>query len=109
MQHATDLRAQALGVLLVRNAHDKATAARKLDPDGVLVALAVLDQPPGIPGRPDRPALVPFHALARRSATSVQGRAVLIHALAHIELNAIDLALDIVWRFAALPEAFYRQ
>ncbi len=109
MQHATDLRAQALGILLVRNAHDKAAAARKLDPDGALASQAVLSEPVGIPGRPERPALVPFHALARRSAVSVQGRAVLMHALAHIELNAIDLALDIVWRFAGLPEAFYRQ
>jgi uncharacterized ferritin-like protein (DUF455 family) len=40
---------------------------------------------------------------------SVEGRAALIHALAHIELNAIDLALDIVWRFPAMPDAFYRQ
>ena len=37
------------------------------------------------------------------------GRAALLHALAHIELNAIDLALDVVWRFAGLPEDFYRQ
>lgn len=39
---------------------------------------------------------------------SVAGRAALIHALAHIELNAIDLAADIVWRFAGLPLQFYR-
>jgi uncharacterized ferritin-like protein (DUF455 family) len=38
-----------------------------------------------------------------------EGRAALLHALAHIELNAIDLALDVVWRFAGQPEAFYRQ
>lgn len=40
---------------------------------------------------------------------TVEGRATLIHALAHIELNAIDLALDIVWRFAGMPDDFYRQ
>jgi uncharacterized ferritin-like protein (DUF455 family) len=33
----------------------------------------------------------------------------LIHSIAHIELNAIDLALDIVWRFPGMPEAFYRE
>ena len=38
-----------------------------------------------------------------------EGRAALIHALAHIELNAIDLAVDLAWRFAGLPDAFYRQ
>jgi uncharacterized ferritin-like protein (DUF455 family) len=32
----------------------------------------------------------------------------LLHAIAHIELNAIDLALDVVWRFAGMPEDFYR-
>ena len=40
---------------------------------------------------------------------TAEGRAALIHALAHIELNAIDLALDLCWRFAGMPEAFYRQ
>ena len=40
---------------------------------------------------------------------TVEGRAALIHALAHIELNAIDLALDLCWRFAGMPDEFYRQ
>lgn len=40
---------------------------------------------------------------------TVEGRAALIHALAHIELNAIDLALDLVWRFPDMPDEFYRQ
>jgi uncharacterized ferritin-like protein (DUF455 family) len=38
-----------------------------------------------------------------------EGRAALIHALAHIELNAIDLGLDVVWRFSGMPDPFYRQ
>ncbi len=38
---------------------------------------------------------------------TVEGRAALIHALAHIELNAIDLALDLCWRFAGMPDEFY--
>ncbi len=109
MPSDTELRAQALTILRVRDAHAKATAARQLDPQGALAPEAVLEEPPGIPGRPARPALVGFNALPRRSVATVPGRAVLIHALAHIELNAIDLALDIVWRFAGLPDAFYRQ
>ena len=40
---------------------------------------------------------------------TTEGRAALIHALCHIELNAIDLAADVVWRFAGLPDEFYRQ
>ena len=40
---------------------------------------------------------------------TAEGRAALLHALAHIELNAIDLAADLVWRFAGMPDAFYRE
>ncbi|KAF1029458.1 MAG: hypothetical protein GAK40_00495 [Burkholderia plantarii] len=67
----------------------------------------VIDLPPGLPGRPERPQLVEPRLLARRSLRSEAGRATLLHALAHIEFNAINLALDAVWRFAAMPDAFY--
>ena len=53
--------------------------------------------------------LVPVSKLTQRPVHTAEGRAALIHALAHIELNAIDLALDIVWRFAGMPDNFYRQ
>ncbi|MDD3516744.1 MAG: ferritin-like domain-containing protein [Chromatiales bacterium] len=58
------------------------------------------------PGRPPRPELVDPLSVPRRRATTPAGRAALIHALAHIEFNAIDLALDAVYRFRALPDAF---
>lgn len=61
-----------------------------------------------LPGRASRPELVSPHRVPQRSIASLRGRAALIHALAHIELNAVNLALDIVWRFPGLPEAFYR-
>lgn len=60
-----------------------------------------------IPGRPARPELVPPLAVERRSMRTVEGRAALIHALAHIEFNAINLALDAVWRFAGMPPDYY--
>lgn len=60
------------------------------------------------PGRPARPALVAPRDVPQRGLGSAAGRAALLHAIAHIEFNAIDLALDAVWRFAALPEAWYR-
>jgi uncharacterized ferritin-like protein (DUF455 family) len=44
-----------------------------------------------------------------RSVHTLEGRAVLLHALAHIEFNAINLALDVVWRFAEMPDTFYRE
>ncbi|MBE9554401.1 MAG: ferritin-like domain-containing protein [Proteobacteria bacterium] len=65
---------------------------------------------PDRPARPSRPALRPPREVPRRRITSgVPGRVALLHALAHIELNAIDLAFDIVARFTHedLPRAFY--
>ncbi|MCW4114654.1 ferritin-like domain-containing protein [Aurantimonas sp. MSK8Z-1] len=64
---------------------------------------------PTRPGRPDKPELVSPRTVSRRSVHTEAGRIALIHALAHIELNAIDLALDIVARFAteAVPRSFF--
>ena len=103
------LRQQALQIVLQAAPDLKAAAARALDEGGVVDAATALATPAGIPGRPTRPELVGHTDLKPRSMRTVEGRAALIHALAHIELNAIDLALDIVWRFAGMPEAFYRQ
>ncbi|OQP88475.1 rhamnosyltransferase [Rhizobium rhizosphaerae] len=63
-----------------------------------------LDAPlPERPGRPERPELIPPRNVPRRSLHTPQGRVALLHAIAHIELNAVDLALDIVARFADQP------
>lgn len=64
---------------------------------------------PDRPGRPDKPELVAPRLLKKRSLNTTRGRIALMHALAHIELNAIDLALDIVARYAAMriPLSFF--
>lgn len=103
------LREQALGLLLVPDASLKAAGTRGLNPLDDAGARAVLAQPPGIPGRPALPILVAHGDVKKRSIHTIAGRAALIHALAHIELNAIDLALDVCWRFAGMPETFYRE
>jgi uncharacterized ferritin-like protein (DUF455 family) len=59
------------------------------------------------PGRPDRPALVHPSRVPRRRLSTPAGRAALVHAIAHIEFNAINLALDAVCRFADLPMAWH--
>lgn len=64
-------------------------------------------EPVDRPGRPDKPELVPPHQVPRRRPDTVAGRAALIHALAHIEFNAINLALDAAHRFAGMPQAYY--
>ncbi|MDP3138486.1 MAG: ferritin-like domain-containing protein [Burkholderiaceae bacterium] len=106
------LRQQALEVVLQSDAHQKATLAGQLDDSARVDSDASLREPAGLPGRPARPVLFAKLQSARnkpRPLTTVEGRAELIHALAHIELNAIDLAADVVWRFAGLPDEFYRQ
>jgi uncharacterized ferritin-like protein (DUF455 family) len=106
----TTLRIQALAPLVCRDPHEKAAMTLALDaanePAGAEIDLT---EPAGVPGRPDDPQLVDHSALTQRSMATREGRAALIHALAHIELNAIDLGLDVVWRFSGMPDPFYRQ
>ncbi|NIP17978.1 MAG: DUF455 family protein [Xanthomonadales bacterium] len=63
--------------------------------------------PIGVPGRPPRPELVHPARVPRRRLGSEVGRAALIHAIAHIEFNAINLALDAVYRFRGMPDDYY--
>ena len=60
-----------------------------------------------IPGRPRKPDLVPPLEVPKRAMNTDQGRASLIHSLAHIEFNAMNLALDAIWRFEGMPKAYY--
>ena len=60
-----------------------------------------------IPGRPDKPDLVNPKDVPRRNISSLKGRLSLVHAIAHIEFNAINLALDAVYRFQHMPEQYY--
>lgn len=106
---AGDLRRSALALAALADPQRKADAVRALDPARLsLDTEAVLDEPAGYPGRPPRPELVSPRALKRRGMHTPQGRAALLHALAHIEFNAINLALDALWRFAGMPAAFYQ-
>lgn len=67
------------------------------------------ERPPDRPARPLRPLLLRPAEMPRRSTSGTRGRIALLHAIAHIELNAIDLAWDLVARFpdSDLPRAFY--
>lgn len=59
------------------------------------------------PGRPPRPRLIAPRDLPQRGLGSTEGRAAFVHAIAHIEFNAINLAWDAVQRFRDMPDAFY--
>ena len=105
------LREHARALLCLRDPAAKAAQVRALFEiiDHTLVdpaAQPVADQ--ALPGRPDLPRLVPPKQVAMRSPRSLLGRAALLHAVTHIEFNAINLALDAVWRFAGMPVAYYR-
>jgi uncharacterized ferritin-like protein (DUF455 family) len=105
------LRAAALDILRLCDPAAKAHEARALHERAATAEVdadAVLAEPPGLPGRPARPRLVPPKDVPARSPHTVDGRAALLHAIAHIEFNAINLALDAVWRFAGMPHEYYR-
>jgi len=60
-----------------------------------------------LPGRPALPRLIAATQVPSRTPFTTEGLAALLHAVCHIEFNAINLALDAVWRFNAMPDAFY--
>jgi len=59
------------------------------------------------PGRPEKPELIHPNDMKQRKLGSELGRATLIHAILHIEFNAINLALDAVYRFRNMPDQYY--
>ncbi|OZI19641.1 hypothetical protein CAL26_18735 [Bordetella genomosp. 9] len=104
----TELRAAALRALALPAWEQKLRQVDAMAPDAPVDCMAVLQEPPDLPGRPSLPPLVPPAQLKPRPVGTLAGRAALIHAIAHIEFNAVNLALDIVWRFAGMPADFYR-
>jgi uncharacterized ferritin-like protein (DUF455 family) len=99
------------GCLLANEPAAKVACVHTLQADWLAgkidLALATARAPIDQPGRPQHPALIQPHKVPRRRADTLAGRAALIHALAHIEFNAINLALDAAHRFAGMPPAFY--
>jgi uncharacterized ferritin-like protein (DUF455 family) len=86
----------------------KCAAVERLQwPEHVQVPVA-LESEVQIPGRPQQPILIHASQVPRRGLGTLKGRAALLHAVAHIEFNAINLALDACWRFRQLPTQFYR-
>lgn len=98
--------ADPLAVLSEGDPRIKAQRAREFRASilGSDVSGAFVSEVPDRPARPDRPPLVQPRELAKRGLGSVEGRAALLHAIAHIELNAIDLAADMVARFSGVSE-----
>ena len=109
---AVDLREAALNWLANTSPMRKVAGVKSLNAAWLAGQVAVnaaacLAEPAGIPGHPEKPLLVSPLQVEKRSMRTPEGRAALIHALAHIEFNAINLALDAVWRFADMPMQYY--
>ena len=107
-----ELRQAALFWLAEQDTVRKAAGARFLAQTWLageisLDAAVLLTAQRPIPGQPAKPELVPPLQVKRRAMNTAEGRAVLIHALAHIEFNAINLALDAIWRFPYMPREYY--
>ena len=105
-----ELRHRALAAFLQTDAVQKAAAVAAIQTDLPKLALDPdLELPwPDAPGRPALPRLVEPKEVPRRSPFTPAGLAALLHAIAHIEFNAINLALDAVWRFPNMPADYYR-
>ncbi len=107
-----ELRAAALHCLTEMRPEAKVAGVHNLanawTQGSIALATGVMLHPTSmIPGRPERPELVPPLLVKARSMRTVEGRAALVHALAHIEFNAINLALDAIWRFPEMPQIYY--
>jgi uncharacterized ferritin-like protein (DUF455 family) len=102
---------QALDCLLLEEPKHKVDATMALQKDWLAGKLIKkpLDEviPLPVPGRPQSPELVDARDVPRRNFSSLRGRLTLVHAIAHIEFNAINLALDAVYRFQDMPEQYY--
>ncbi|SFU37017.1 Uncharacterized conserved protein, contains ferritin-like DUF455 domain [Polaromonas sp. YR568] len=105
-----ELRQQALQALLESDPGEKVLQTQALRTQAASFLIAsdlALQAPAGLPGCPERPELLSHLDVPKRSPFTHEGLAALLHAVTHIEFNAINLALDAIWRFPAMPKAYY--
>lgn len=104
-----ELRHRALYAFCLTDALEKADATQALWADAATLPLdtAVVLPWPEQPGRPPHPVQVHPKDVPRRTPFTAEGHAALMHSIAHIEFNAVNLALDAIWRFPDMPTAYY--
>jgi uncharacterized ferritin-like protein (DUF455 family) len=106
-----ELRQLALEALLQPDPQQKVLLAQSLWTQAATLSIAdklPIAPPDGLPGCPGRPELRSHLDVPKRSPHTPAGLAALLHAVTHIEFNAINLALDAAWRFDNMPPAYYR-
>jgi uncharacterized ferritin-like protein (DUF455 family) len=108
-----ELRRTALEILAITDPKPKVNRVKQLFDDyhHQCIDLDVFADlsPTGLilPGRPSKPELVPPLTVPKRKMDTLEGRLSLLHSLAHIEFNAMNLALDAIWRFPDMPAQYY--
>ena len=113
MQHSpgsTEFRQLALQALLEVNLDKKVALAQLIRAQAAIISIATdtqLETSAYLPGCPAKPELRAHLDVPKRSPFTPDGLAALLHAVAHIEFNAINLALDAIWRFANMPRQYY--
>ncbi len=109
-QPSGELRALALEALQEPDPDQKVLLAQSIRVREATISIATdkhLSCNAALPGQPARPELRAHLDVPKRSPFTPEGLAALLHAVTHIEFNAINLALDAIWRFAGLPAAYY--
>ena len=108
-----ELRQTALEILAITDPKTKVDRVKQLFDDChhqciyLDVSADLSSQGLILPGRPQKPELVPPLTVPKRKMHTHEGRLSLLHSLAHIEFNAMNLALDAIWRFANMPTQYY--
>ncbi|MGL1832550.1 ferritin-like domain-containing protein [Rhodocyclaceae bacterium SMB388] len=113
MSSSVSVHRRAAAALLIDDPDHKCAAVLRVLDDwrtGRCVSEQGVDDPDPVskPGRPRCPELVDPQRVPRRRVTTPEGHAALLHAIAHIEFNAINLALDCVMRFRSFPAEFHQ-
>jgi uncharacterized ferritin-like protein (DUF455 family) len=110
MQATTELRQTAYTAFISRNIEQKMTLAGVLNDFSAInnVAKIELKDAQTQPGVPEKPELLEPLNVDKRSPFTPAGHAALMHAICHIEFNAVNLALDAIWRFHGMPEQYYK-
>jgi uncharacterized ferritin-like protein (DUF455 family) len=110
MQASPELRQAAYQAFIDPNIEKKMAVAGVL-PTYTAINSIVNITPNGThskPGVPAKPELLEPLNVDKRSPFTPAGHAALMHAICHIEFNAVNLALDAIWRFDGMPEQYYR-
>jgi uncharacterized ferritin-like protein (DUF455 family) len=110
MQTSPELRQSAYNAFICSNIEQKMALASVLYALSAINSIANIELMEGQtqPGLPEKPQLLEPLNVDKRSAFTPAGHAALMHSICHIEFNAVNLALDAIWRFPAMPEQYYR-